>query len=146
MTRIIKIVLFALLTLLTSLAYSQTVHVTTERKMIIDTTLHFDGQTDEAVFTAIKKWCVMKTPNYNDMLKGELSPTLIRMLKLSEYWALGGSKQSYSSDLTFEIKGSQLHITLSNLMTYIPKDGVRAVDQADKGYAGDCCLVRRQGG
>lgn len=125
-------------------SHAQKVHVE-NGKMVIDTTIVL-GESTEDNFKTIKKWCVKEMSSFNDMVKGEVSPELIKLLKISRYWAAAGTRQDYSHDLIFALKGNEVQISLINFKTYSAKEGVSAIEQAEKsGWSGDKFFINKKG-
>jgi hypothetical protein len=116
------------------LCKAQKLHVTPDRTLLIDTTIVITGlSSSEETFKFIKTACVENISNYNDMLKGEVEPTLIKLLEIKTYWAAGGTRQQYSQDLKFKIDGNKVYISVDNLATYIGEKGKSAKETVSEG-------------
>jgi hypothetical protein len=127
-------------------ADGQKIHPTNERKLVIDTTMLMPGLSKAQIFNNLKKWAILKMTNYNDMLKGEVDGSLIKLLDLTDYWAAGGTKQTYSQDVTFEINEGKIYVKIDNLKTYVEEKGVRPIDRvAMHGYPADKFFINKDG-
>lgn len=113
---------------------AQKLRVTPERTLLIDTTIVVNGLTSsEETFKYIKTRCIENISNYNEMLKGEVEPTLIKLLELKTYWAAGGTRQQYSQDLTIRIDGNKIYLAVDNLHTYVKQEGKSVKETVSEG-------------
>jgi hypothetical protein len=116
------------------LCKAQKLHVTPDRTLLIETTIIISGvSSSEETFKLIKTECIEKISNYNDMLKGEVEPTLIKLLEIKTYWAAGRTRQQYSQDLKFKIEGNKVYISVDNLATYVEEKGKSAKEKVSEG-------------
>ncbi len=75
-------------------------------------------------------WLITNTyPAYGEMLKGEIEPEFINLLKIIDYWAALGTKQAYSQDLIIKISGDNLLIRQEKFRTYIHQQGYKPLEQ-----------------
>jgi hypothetical protein len=113
----------------------------------IDTALNFTRLSGSQIFDTTKSWLSENTaPSYKDMLKKEEPSKMIKLLRLANYWAALGTRQTYSHDLIFTIDDTRLTITLINFRTYSHNQNVNPIEQSmTSGMSADEFFIDKNG-
>ena len=97
---------------------AQTLFVAKESGLItFEMVLTIDSMKADPLFDKTKGWFVEYFREANQVIRGEVKPSMIKGTYLTEYAAAMGTKQQYENDIVVRMKDGAVKVTINNLRT-----------------------------